>query len=69
MFDEPGQHSMAVSSQHALLQKLASLSNLQSIIAASFDESEAIFNEATINVSFNLIEWDGKLIGPVGSHV
>ncbi|HBL6732440.1 TPA: hypothetical protein LSH72_000896 [Klebsiella oxytoca] len=68
MFDEPGQHSMAVSSQHALLQKLASLSNLQSIIAASFDESEAIFNEATINVSFNLIEWDGKLIGPIGSH-
>lgn len=65
MFDEPGQHSMAVDSQHALLKQLASESNLQSIVAASFDESEEVFRQATEGIQYNLIEWSGKLLRPL----
>jgi len=65
MFDEPGQHSMAVDSQHALLKQLASETSLQSIVAASFDEAEEVFRQATQGIQFTLIEWDGKLIRPV----
>jgi hypothetical protein len=62
MLDEPGQHSMAVDSQHSLLKQLASELGLQSIIAASFDENEDVFRQATQGIDFKLIEWDGKLI-------
>lgn len=65
MFDEPGQHSMAVDSQHALLKQLASENGLQSIVAASFDDSEELFLQATQGIQFALIEWNGKLIRPV----
>lgn len=65
LFDEPGQHSMADSSQHAFLQQLGSEKGLQSIVAASFDESESVFREATKGVEFKLIEWDGKSIQPL----
>jgi hypothetical protein len=65
LFDEPGQHSMRVESQHALLQLLALEPGLQSIVAASFDESESVFNQATLNVNFKLIEWEDKLIQPL----
>ena len=64
MLDEPGQHSMAVESQHALLKLLADESGLQSIVAASFDESEDVFLEATKAVPHRLLEWDGKLLRP-----
>lgn len=64
LFDEPGQHSMRAESQHALLQHLANEQGLQSIVAASFDENESVFLEATKDVSFTLIEWEQKLIQP-----
>ena len=64
MFDEPGQHSMAVDSQHALLKQLAGETNLQSIVAASFDEAEEVFRQATLGIKYTLIEWDGKLLRP-----
>ncbi|MDN2702002.1 hypothetical protein O0881_08350 [Janthinobacterium sp. SUN100] len=67
LFDEPGQHSMRVESQHSLLQLLAAESGLQSIVAASFDESDSVFNEATSNVKYELIEWGDKLIQPLRS--
>jgi hypothetical protein len=62
MFDEPGQHSMASSSQHAFFRSLSGLQGLQSIVAASFDENESVFREATENLKFQLIKWDGKVI-------
>lgn len=62
MLDEPGQHSMAVDSQHALLKQLASEAKLQSIVAASFDETEEVFQQATAGIEYKLIEWDGKLL-------
>jgi len=64
--DEPGQHSMATKSQLALLQKLSAQKNLQSIVAASFDDSEAAYKEATQNVHFNLIRLGEKAIVPNG---
>lgn len=65
LMDEPGQHSMAEDSQHALLKQLSSEKDLQSIIAASFDESESVFLKATDGVPHKLFKWDGKLIRPV----
>lgn len=65
LLDEPGQHSMAVDSQHALLLQLASQTSLQSIVAASFDEAEQVFVEATNGVVHQLIQWDGKLLRPL----
>ena len=65
LLDEPGQHSMAQQSQRSLLIELSSYSDLQSIVAASFDESEAIFHEVTNGLAFKLITWDGKLIKPM----
>jgi hypothetical protein len=65
IFDEPGQHSMRVESQHALIQHLAGESGLQSIVAASFDESDTVFKEATEGVKYHLIRWEGKLIRPL----
>ncbi|WP_227558879.1 hypothetical protein [Acinetobacter calcoaceticus] len=65
LLDEPGQHSMAQQSQRALLLELSAHSSLQSIVAASFDESEAIFHEVTNQINFKLITWQGKLIKPI----
>lgn len=62
LMDEPGQHSMRSSSQHALLQLLSGATRLQSIIAASFDENESVFLEATAGLDFKLIRWEGKII-------
>lgn len=65
MLDEPGQHSMAADSQHALLKQLAGETKLQSIVAASFDETEEVFRQATEGIDFKLIEWEGKLLRPL----
>ncbi len=65
LFDEPGQHSMAADSQHALFQQLASERSLQTIVAASFDELDYLFEEATEGVEYSLIRWEGKLIRPL----
>lgn len=62
LMDEPGQHSMRSSSQHALLQLLSGATGLQSIVAASFDENESVFLEATAGLDFKLIRWEGKII-------
>lgn len=62
LFDEPGQHSMRWESQRELLLRLAGQSALQSIVAASFDESESVFKDVTNTVRHELISWEGKLI-------
>ena len=56
---------MRSSSQHALLQLLSGQGKLQSIVAASFDENESVFKEATAGVEFKLIQWEGKVIRPL----
>ncbi|MGP6010966.1 AAA family ATPase [Pseudomonas aeruginosa] len=65
LLDEPGQHSMATKSQQALFQQLSAEKNLQSIVAASFDDSEATYLEATYNVNFKLIQLADKSIAPI----
>lgn len=65
LMDEPGQHSMRAISQHALLQLLSAQAGLQSIVAASFDEMESVFLEATAGLEFQLIHWEGKVIQPL----
>lgn len=69
LLDEPGQHSMATKSQLALFQKLSAAKNLQSIVAASFDDSDATYNEATHNVQFKLIHLGDKAIVPKGDTI
>lgn len=68
VFDEPGQHSMSERSQNTLLRMLASEAGLQSIVAASFDESQAVFDNATEGVRFKLVEWPGKSVGPISER-
>jgi len=63
LFDEPGQHSMATKSQHALFHILSGEKHLQSIVAASFDDSEPVFKESTDGVRFKLIQLSEKSIG------
>lgn len=65
LLDEPGQHSMSQQSQRALLKTLVSSTSLQSIVAASFDESSSIFDYVTEGVAHKLISWEGKLIAPL----
>jgi uncharacterized protein (UPF0212 family) len=65
LLDEPGQHSMAQSSQRALLKLLCANPNLQGIVAASFDESPDVFREVTEGIKFNLVELGDKAIVPL----
>ena len=67
LMDEPGQHSMRSASQRALLQLLIAQRGLQAIVAASFDENESVFKEATTGLKFHLIQWKGKVIQPLTS--
>lgn len=62
VLDEPGQHSMAVESLHVLFSNLGKQIGLQAIVAASFDESEEVFNMATKDVESNIINIMPKLI-------
>ncbi len=62
LFDEPAQHSMGLHSVNEMLKELSSLEGLQSIVAASFDQSDAAFKESTEGVQFNLIRLPRKLI-------
>lgn len=62
VFDEPGQHSMAETSVNSLLKAMSDYVNLQSIVAASFDESDYTFKRETEGVKFHLIEVGNKLI-------
>jgi len=64
LLDEPGQHSMGVTSVNALLKTISSQSNLQGIVAASFDESDEVFEESVIGVNYHIIQCGYKLLGP-----
>lgn len=43
----------------------AAAHSLQSIVAASFDQNESVFLEATAGLKFKLIRWEGKVIQPL----
>ena len=65
LFDEPGQHSMSEMSQKALVNLLSGTKELQSVVAASFDESETVFARVTGGSKFHLIDLPEKIIGPM----
>ena len=65
LFDEPGQHSMSEHSQKALVNMLSGSRQLQSVLAASFDESAQLFEEVTEGSKFHLVELPEKIIGPL----
>lgn len=65
LLDEPGQHSMGVTSVNALLKTISSQQNIQCIVAASFDESDEVFEESVLGVNHHLIECSYKLLKPV----
>ena len=65
LFDEPGQHSMSEVSQNALMRLFCGAQDLQSVVAASFDESEDLFLRVTKGSKFHLIELPDKIIAPM----
>ena len=65
LLDEPGQHSMGVTSVNALLATISKQRNIQGIVAASFDESDEVFDESVHGVNYHLIECGYKLLKPV----
>jgi hypothetical protein len=62
LFDEPAQHSMGLHSVNEMLKVLSEINGLQSIVAASFEQSDAAFIESTEGVNFHLIKLPSKLI-------
>ncbi|WP_433692612.1 AAA family ATPase [Herbaspirillum seropedicae] len=63
LFDEPGQHSMSEESQKAMVRLFSGTPALQSVVAASFDESQSVFNKVTDGSKFHLISLPEKFIG------
>jgi hypothetical protein len=64
LFDEPAQHSMSEKSVNSLFNQLDKLPEMQSIIAASFDESDDNFEASTKGLkSYHLIRLPRKIIG------
>jgi hypothetical protein len=56
---------MSETSQKALVNLMSGLKQLQSILAASFDESVAVFDRMTEGSHVHLIELPEKFIGPM----
>lgn len=63
-FDEPAQHSMAVTSINSLLKELSGITDLQGIIAASFDEDDEVYNNSISGVKHHLIKIGDRLLTP-----
>lgn len=65
LFDEPAQHSMSTKSVNALMKTLLNSDNLQSIVAASFDESDDNYSESMSGIpshAFKLERLPRKII-------
>ncbi|WP_235862009.1 hypothetical protein [Photobacterium kishitanii] len=65
LFDEPAQHSMSENSVNKLLTTICTIPGLQSIVAASFDESDDNFVASTKGLNkdnYNLIRLPKKII-------
>lgn len=60
MIDEPGTQETANSSLREMFKELQSYSDAQSIIFASFKQSDNDFNETTKGLNFNLIKAEGN---------
>lgn len=65
LFDEPAQHSMSDDNFHTFLQELASYPDGQSLVFASFNNSDPEFASITQDIPFSLTRISGKLIKPI----
>ena len=63
-FDEPAQQNMANSDFRSFLKELSSYQNVQTIIFASFNQSDDVFNDTTKDIPFKLHWIKDRLIKP-----
>lgn len=65
MFDEPKQQDMSINDFTNFLKELATYKNAQTLLFASFENSDETFEKATSNIEFHLNFIDEKLIKPI----
>jgi hypothetical protein len=68
IFDEPQQQSASTQDFHQFLKELEEMKNIQSIVFASFQNSQEDFNNATKGLTFHRIEAEGKFIKPMATQ-
>lgn len=65
MFDEPKQQDISLNHFSSFLNELSSLTNLQTIVFASFENSDDSYLQATKGLDFKLNYIEKKLIKPI----
>ncbi len=65
MFDEPKQQDMSISDFTNFLKELSSYNKAQTLLFASFENSNETFNKATEGIEFHLNHINEKLIKPI----
>lgn len=64
MFDEPKQQDMSIDDFTNFLKELSTYKNAQTLLFASFENSDETFSKATADIEFHLNHIDEKLIKP-----
>ncbi len=64
MFDEPKQQDMSINDFRHFLEELSSYNQAQTLLFASFENSDETFKKATSDINFHLNYIDEKLIKP-----
>ena len=67
IFDEPQQQSASTDDFRAFLKELSGNMDIQTIVFASFQNSQDDFKKATQGLNFNKIEGDGKFVKKIGN--
>jgi len=65
MFDEPKQQDMSIDDFTNFLKELSTYTNAQTLLFASFENSDETFEKATSDIEFHLNYIDEKLIKPM----
>lgn len=65
ILDEPQQQSASIADFHQLLLELSKYTNTQTLIFASFNNSEEDYINSVKNLSFHLNKIEGKIVKPV----
>ncbi|MCC4228517.1 hypothetical protein [Zunongwangia profunda] len=65
MFDEPKQQDMSINDFTSFLNELSTYKTAQTLLFASFENSDETFNKATEGIDFHLNYIDDKLIKPI----
>lgn len=67
MFDEPKQQDMSIDDFSRFLKELSNYKEAQTLLFASFENSNETFKKATSEIEFNLNFIDDKLIKPISN--